>query len=577
MGKGMEYNGIETEVFVKMTAECIQANEGSSGKYKLPISVSSFPVMIKQNYIYVDKTEYVYNLIETGRIYFLSRPRRFGKTLLVSILEEIFKGNKHLFKDYWIYERIQWKQYPVIHLDFLGIDYEDLGVEDALITWLDEFAAQYDIQLTGKSCKSRFGDLIKKLSAKENEQVVILIDEYDKPIIDFIENENMKTAEENRKKLKIFYSVLKHHDRNIKFLFVTGVSRFTRVSIFSDLNNLDDITFHRGYAKILGYTHDEIEKYYGHYIDKWSREEGKTKEELLERLKEEYNGYSWDGKNFVYNPDSIHKALNEFSFGSYWFATGTPTFLVKKLMEQGIDIVDFENLRVKREFFNEYDTMDINLLMFQAGYLTIKESNETGFKLYYPNKEVQSSFLHLLLKKYSQKNQLRIEEITPKIKTALSEGNINSFIDMTRPLLADIPYNLSLSKYEAFYHSIIFVALKLSNLAVTVEKETNLGRIDMLVQTERYVYIIEFKMDNAGDALKQILAKKYYEPYLAGEKEIILLGIGFSREDRNISQVKYASIPPLPPGAIKSLPLSFDQINVSTLDYPAGDREFARE
>lgn len=183
-----------------MSSEYMQANEGSNGKYKLPVSVSSFPIMIEENYIYVDKTGYVYNLIDTGRIYFLSRPRRFGKTLLVSILEEIFKGNKHLFQGYWIYERIQWKKYPVIYLDFLGIDYENLGVEEALITRLDEIAAQYDIQLTGKSCKYRFGDLIKKLSAKEKERVVILIDEYDKPIIDYVENENMKTAEENRKR-----------------------------------------------------------------------------------------------------------------------------------------------------------------------------------------------------------------------------------------------------------------------------------------------------------------------------------------------------------------------------------------
>jgi len=559
-----------------MTTECNQANDKGKKIKNLPVTVSSFPIMVDENYIYVDKTEFVYKLLTKGRIYFLSRPRRFGKTLLVSILEEIFNGNKHLFKDYWIYNRIQWKKYPVIHFDFLGIFYKNLGVEQALITRIDEIAVQYNIQLNGESCESRFDDLIKKISAKENERVVILIDEYDKPILDYVEIENMNTAEENRKKLKSFYSVLKHQDRNIKFLFITGVSRFTRVSIFSDLNNLDDITFHRDYVKMLGYTREEIEKYYCHYIDKWAQEEGKTKEEILERLKAEYNGYSWDGKNFVYNPDSIHKALSEFTFGSYWFATGTPTFLVKKLAESGIDIADFENLKVRREFFNEYETMDINLLMFQAGYLTVKESDETGYKLYYPNKEVQSSFLHLLLKKYSQKNQLRIEEITPKIKTALSEGNINTFIDITRPLLADIPYDISLSKYEAFYHSIIFIAIKLSNLEVTAEKETNLGKIDMLVQTGQYVYIIEFKMGSADKALKQILDKKYYEPFLPGEKEIILVGIGFSREDRNISQVRYASISPLPPGERKAQPLSIDQVKVSTLEYPAGDRDFAR-
>ncbi len=526
-----------------MTTDCSKANEAGCGKYKLPVSVSSFPIMTEENDIYVDKTEFVYNLIDAGRIYFLSRPRRFGKTLLVSILEEIFKGNKRPFKGYWIYERIQWKKYPIIHLDFLGIDYENLGIERALIARLDEIAAQYHIALSGESCKSRFSNLIKKLSEKEKERVVILIDEYDKPIIDYVENENTNTADENRKKLKTFYSVLKHQDRNIKFLFITGVSRFTKVSIFSDVNNLDDITFHRDYAGMLGYTYEELEDNFSFYIDKWARQEGITRKKLMERLKGEYNGYSWDGKNFVYNPDSIHKSLNESSFGSYWFATGTPTFLVKKLAEQGIDISQFENLRVKKEFFNEYDIADINLLLFQTGYLTVKESDETGYRLYYPNKEVQSSFLYLLLKQYSRNSQLRLEEITPKINAALSGGDIDSFVDITRSLLADIPYDISLSTYEAFYHSIIFIAVKLSNLEVAVERETNLGRIDMLVKSERYINIFEFKMGSADEAFAQIQEKKYYEPFLAENKKIFMVGMGFNREDRNIARVKYELLP----------------------------------
>lgn len=522
-----------------MATDRTPANEAGKGKYKLPVSVSSFPIMVEENYIYVDKTEYIYNLIDRGRIYFLSRPRRFGKTLLLSILEEIFLGNKHLFKDYWIYDRIQWKKYPVIHLDFLGIYYKNFGVEKALITRMDEIADQYKVELTGESCESRFSDLIKKISTKEKERLVILIDEYDKPIIDYFESENINIAEENRKKLKNFYSVLNHQDRNIKFLFITGVSRFTKVSIFSDVNNLDDITLHREYAKMLGYTYEELEENFGFHLDKWAQQEGITRAELKERLREEYNGYSWDGKNFVYNPDSIHKALSESSFGSYWFATGTPTFLVKKLAEQGIDISQFENLRVKKEFFNEYDMNDINLLLFQTGYLTLKGTDETGYRLYYPNKEVQTSFLQLLFKRYTQKSQLRIEEVTPKIKTVLSGGNIDSFVDITRSLLADIPYNMALSKYEAFYHSIIFIAVKLSGLEVAVERETNLGRIDMLVRTERYIYIIEFKMGSAAEALAQIQEKKYYEPFLSEGKEILMVGIGFDREDKNIVQFKH--------------------------------------
>jgi len=520
-----------------------EQKEVVSRKLTLPIGIQDYAKLVQKNCIYVDKTQYVYNLLQGGGIYFLSRPRRFGKSLLISILKEIFNGNKELFKGCWIYDHMEtWEKYPVLHLDFLRVDYESLGVEDALIEKLDEIASQYAVQLTGKSCKSRFGDLIKKISVKENKRIAVLIDEYDKPIIDYVENENMKIAEKNRKKLKNFYAELKSRDENIEFLFITGVSRFTKVSIFSDLNNLDDITLHRQYAKILGYTYEELEENFGFYIDKWTRQEGITRKALMERLKEEYNGYSWDGKNFVYNPDSIHKSFNESSFGSYWFATGTPTFLVKKLAEQGIDISQFENLWVKKEFFNEYDINDINLLLFQTGYLTVKESDETGYRLYYPNKEVQSSFLYLLLKQYSRKSQLRLEEITPRIRAAFDVGNIDSFVDITRSLLADIPYNISIANYEAFYHSIIFIAVKLSNLDVTVERETNLGRIDMVVKTERYIYIIEFKMSSADDALAQILEKKYYEPFLSEGKEILMVGIGFNREDRNISQAKYAPL-----------------------------------
>jgi hypothetical protein len=506
----------------------------------LPIGIQDFAKLVQKNCIYVDKTQYVYNLLQGAGIYFLSRPRRFGKSLLISILKEIFSGNKELFKDCWIYDHMDtWEKYPVVHLDFLSIDYENLGLEGALIDKLDSIARQHGIEAEGESSKQKFGNLIQNLSAKENKRVVVLIDEYDKPIISYVENENMKIAEENRKKLKNFYSELKSLDANIEFLFITGVSRFTKVSIFSDLNNLDDITLDPNYATMFGYTRQELEDYFAFHIDKWLQEKNIPRKQLMERLEEEYDGYSWDGMNFVYNPDSMHKSFKEQFFANHWFSTGTPTFLVKVLMDKGIDIVDFENLRVKKEFFNEYDINDINLLLFQTGYLTIKESDESGYRLHYPNKEVQSSFLHLLLKKYSRKNQLRIEEITPKIKTALSGGNIESFVDITRSLLADIPYNLSLSQYEAFYHSIIFIAVKLSGLEVAVERETNQGRIDMLVRTGQYIYILEFKMGSADEALAQIQEKKYYEPFLSEGKEILMVGIGFDREDRNIVQFKY--------------------------------------
>lgn len=517
-------------------------NDTYPDKIKLPIGIHDFSKMVAKNCIYVDKTEYVYNLLQGGGIYFLSRPRRFGKSLLISILGEIFNGNKELFKGYWIYnQQMEWKKYPLIHLDFLGIDYRTFGLEKAIMKKLDYIAKQYEVECEGESCKEKFGNLIQNLRSKKNERVVVLVDEYDKPIIEYIEKNSLGKAEENRDKLRNFYSELKSQDRNIEFLFITGVSRFTKVSIFSDLNNLYDLTLKKDYSTMLGYTRKEIEDYFHFHIDNWIKEKGGTKEELMERLKDEYNGYSWDGKNFVYNPESIQNSLMERSFGSYWFATGTPTFLVKVLMDKGIDIANFENMKVKTDFLNEYDfkDLDINPLLFQTGYLTIKEKNSTGFKLYYPNKEVQSAFLYLLLEKYSRKSHSRIEEITPAIKKTLSGGNIELFIDVIKPLFSDIPYNISIPKYEAYYHSIIFICLKVSGIDVSPEKAHNIGRTDLIVRTEKYIYIIEFKMSSAAEALTQIVDKKYYEPYIGRGKEIIFLGTAFSETGRNISGFEY--------------------------------------
>jgi hypothetical protein len=551
-------------------------DEMFTGEYKLPISVQYFPTMVEENYIYVDKTWYVYHLLRKGRIYFISRPRRFGKSLLISILEEIFNGNKELFKGYWIYnQQMEWKKYPVIHLDFLGIDYRTLGLEKAIMKKLDYIAQQYEVDCEGESCKEKFGNLIQNLRLKKNERVVVLVDEYDKPIIDYVESENMDTAEDNRKNLKNFYSVLKSQDRNIKFLFTTGVSRFSRVSIFSDLNNLDDITLHPDYAKMFGYTGEEIETYFRSYIDKWIEKEGGTKKQLLERLKDEYNGYSWDGKNFLYNPHSIHKFFDELSLGSYWFETATPNFLVKVIMEKGLYFGNWENIEVKRSFFNEFNIEDINinLLLFQTGYLTIKKLVDGQYTLAYPNKEVQAAFLHLLLGKYSHIRHERVEEITKKIKETLTEGNIDSFVAVLKTLFADIPYNIIKGK-EAYYHSLVFIVLKMSNIAVLAEKETNIGRIDAVAETGKYIYIIEFKMGSADEAVAQILEKKYYEPFPGSGKEMILLGLGFSLEGKNISRFEAITFGP----GEKINPVGLERSGVmAALNFPGTSRAMSPE
>jgi hypothetical protein len=526
------------EVPKKMTEKQSIINENTEEK-ELPIGISSFPKIVEKNLIYVDKTEYVYRLLKRGGIYFLSRPRRFGKSLLISILKEIFNGKKELFKGYWIYDRIQWQKYPVIHLDFLDIDYRTLGLEKALSNQLDRIAKQYGLKSEGDSCKEKFGNLIRRLSTEK--RVAVLIDEYDKPIIDYLEKHKLEIAAENRDSLRNFYSVLKSQDNNIEFLFITGISRFSKVSVFSELNHLNDITFHPDYMKMLGFSREEIEAHFSSYIDRWIKKTGGTADGLLKRLQDEYNGYSWDGSNFVYNPHSIHKFFDELNFGNYWFETGTPGFLVKVAMEKDLNIEDWDNLQVRRSFFSQFDIENMNpgLLLFQSGYLTIKKFDGERYTLSYPNREVQSSFFHFLLEKYSDKSHGDVEKILPGIKKALKDKDIDSFVEAIRVLFSGIPYNISLSRYEAYYHSLIYIVLKMSGIDILPEKETNIGRIDAAVETEKYIYIMEFKMGSADEAIKQVFEKKYYEPFRLKKKEIILLGIGFSREERNIFGFKH--------------------------------------
>lgn len=524
-----------------MTVKQTIRNENVTLK-DLPISIASFPKIVNKNLVYVDKTPYLHPLVKKGGIYFLSRPRRFGKSLLISILKQIFNGEKELFKDCWIYDRIEWEKYAVIHLDFLGIDYKKLGLEKALSNKIDKIARQYGVKCEGDSCKERFGNLLEDLSPGKG--VVVLIDEYDKPILDYLEEHNLDTARENRDSLRNFYSVLKSQEENIEFLFITGVSRFSKMSIFSELNNLEDLTLRRDYAKMLGYTQEEIETYFSAYIDLWIEKNESTKDRLLERVQDEYNGYSWDGENFVYNPYSINLFFKSLDFKRYWFGTGTPTFLVKNMMEKNLNIENIENIQVREEFFNQFDieNIDTDLLLFQAGYLTVKKYDGERYTLSYPNKEVQSAFFHFLLEKYSDKRHRDIAKIIPKIKETLQEKNIDSFIERIKVLFAGIPYNISLPRYEAYYHSIIYIVLKMTGIDILTEKETNIGRIDAVAETGKYIYIIEFKMGGAGEALEQILEKKYYEPFRLKEKQIVLLGIGFSQEERNISGYKHMTL-----------------------------------
>lgn len=507
--------------------------------YKLEIGKHTFKERILKNCIYVDKTQHIYELMSRDSNCFLSRPRRFGKSLLISTFKEIFSGSKELFKNCWIYDKIEWEEYPIIHLDFLGVDYKKFGLEQALAKKLDSLAAQFNIKLTGESIKEKFGELIEILA--KDKQVVVLIDEYDKPIIDYMDN--ISKAKKNRDILKNFYSTLKAQSSNIRFLLITGVSKFSKISIFSDLNHLNDITIYPQYATMLGYTKEEIEHYFFYYIDDWEKKTGQKRQVLFEKLKDYYNGYSWDGINFVYNPFSILSFFGTYLFKNYWFATGSPTFLVNILKKTGVSLDRYEHMSVSGNFFEKFDigTIGINnisSLLFQTGYLTIKEIKDEKYTLSYPNREVRTSFLQYLLEGFSNKPEYETNEITSQIKQALSENKIADFIQDIKALLSSVPYNIHIGNREAYYHSLIYVALKISMMDVQAEIQTALGRSDIVVAMDRYIYILEFKMGSAQSALDQIEAKQYYAPYLGKNKKIVLLGIGLAESERNISDWK---------------------------------------
>ena len=507
----------------------------------LSIGAQELSEFKKYDYIYVDKTELIYKLITTGRYYFLSRPRRFGKSLLVGTLKEIFSGNKELFKGMWIENKWDFEEHLVLHLDFTKLSYKEQGLKKALDIFLDETAIKHKINYFQPDYSGKFLELIEKLGKEK--QVAILIDEYDKPIIDYLENNKLEQAEENREILKTFYSGIKAQDGFIRFLFITGVSKFSKVSIFSDLNNLEDITMAKDYSQLLGYTEKEIIKYYKNYLNDLNNEFGFSENETMEKIKKWYDGYSWDGKYFVYNPFSILNLLKSRSFENFWFETGTPTFLIKKIKENKTDFskINGNGRKISDAAFNKYDIENINAtaLMFQTGYLTIKEYDvkKNKYLLDFPNKEVKDSFLNFAINSYSNRDQAETETIVDNLIDYLEQNKIAEFIIELKSLFSSITVKEleKVKSYEGYYHSIIYIVLKIIGISILCEVQSNLGITDAVIKTKKYIYIFEFKMGKAEEAIKQIKDKKYFEPYLSDKRKIILLGIGFDKERRNIN------------------------------------------
>ncbi len=517
----------------------------------LPLGVQTFRDFIEHDYLYVDKTKQIYDLFaHGGKYYFFSRPRRFGKSVLISTLKEIFSGNQELFKGLWIYDKIKWIKHPVIHLDFSKITFKTPGIlEKALISRIEEIALDNHIQLNNElPLKEKFAQLIKKLSQSQQQRVVILVDEYDKPMIQYVEAGDTAMADGIRNVFKNFYSVIKGSDAHLRFVFITGVSKFSRVSIFSDLNNLRDITLSSQYAVLLGYTEEELKHYFDSYLKDCASGMGVLENRLLEKIRQWYNGYSWDGENFVYNPFSIVNFFIERSFDNYWFSTGTPTFLIKIIKKQQNDLLSFENLAIKGYVFDTYDidNIEIPVLLLQTGYLTIKKvtikKEIKTYHLSYPNKEVQDSFLTHLFDAFTKKKMVLSTQFIERIGETIEKDDIENFIQELTSLFASIPYQIIVNGKEAYYHTVVYLVLSLSGATVRCEESTNIGRMDAVLETGKKVYIMEFKMGSAQEAMKQIKEKKYYEKYLGRGKEIILLGVGFDPEKRNIGNYELETV-----------------------------------
>ena len=497
----------------------------------LPIGIQDFREIRENDYLYVDKTALVYQL-SMGKYYFLSRPRRFGKSLLLSTLKELFSGSQELFKGLWIYDKWNWEtSHPVIYLKISSINYQRLGLYEALSKEMGEIASQLGIILEESELKDRFKELIIK--AAKDKKVVILVDEYDKPIIDYL-GDSLK-VKENKAVLKEFYSIIKDADPHIRFLFIAGVSKFSKVSIFSDLNNIEDITLSSYMNDVVGITQQEMQENFAPFLIDTAQVLGETQQELLNNIKHWYNGYNWLGKNTLYNPFSLLSFFKKKQFQNFWFETGTPTFLIEEVMKRRQ--FNFSEVQSGYSGLSDFNTENLNTttLLFQTGYLTVKEYNPK-FQLYtlaYPNEEVRSSLLQYLIGAYRLENASESTPLVVQMYNALHEKNIKELINIINTAFSTIPYDLWRGATELHYHALVHLTFSLLGTYMQSEVHSAKGRCDALVQTPQYIYAFEFKLDESAEiALQQIEEKGYLSPYFQHSQQKIAIGINFSSEKK---------------------------------------------
>ena len=516
---------------------------------KLPIGIQSFEKIITNNYIYIDKTRYIYDLVHSGSQFFLSRPRRFGKSLLLSTLKEYWKGNKELFSGLQIDKLEQgnsdaWQRYPVFYFDFNGQNYQNKNaleniLDEHLTGWEKEYGCNdYD----SKTLEERFRDLLKKAYTINGLRSVVLVDEYDKPLL---ETENKPELEEyNKAVFKGFFGSLKGMDDYLQFVFVTGVTKFSKVSIFSDLNQLNDISMDTDYNEICGMTEREIIDNFPYELKKLEDKIGISNEACLEKLKHSYDGYHFSSEGAgIYNPYSVLCALQKGKFGYYWFETGTPSFLVSKLKQMDFDVAQFSNLKLyateKRLSDYRGDNPDIVPLLYQTGYLTLKkyDSQAEYYALGFPNDEVKYGFLDSLLPEYTP----AVNTVTGKdiisILQYVKNGDIDNIRDAFIALFAGITYTSSDVPYEHYFQTVIYLVFTLLGQYVKCEVHSYTGRADCVTETDRFVYIFEFKKDStAKEALEQIQNQNYAKPYISDKRKVLKIGVNFDSESKELTE-----------------------------------------
>ena len=510
---------------------------------KLPLGLQDFRKIIENGFWYVDKTEFIFRIASNPGAYFLSRPRRFGKSITVAVLHELYSGSRELFQGLWIADKWDWgKKHPTLRITLAGIGFVETGLEAALHYVLDKLEREHNLPAVKGGVSSRFEQIIQLTSQKG--KVVVLVDEYDAPIIHYLAKD-LDKAYANRELLKEFYTVLKTNDALLELVFITGVSKFSKTGIFSGLNNLVDLSMHPAFATMLGYTQEELEANFSEEIEAAGAALQLSRTQLLDKMREWYNGYRFEEHApRVYNPVSVNNFFSRNKFENFWFATGTPSFLVNLLKKEGIFDLNLPAINPGGFETFELDRLKPEAILFQTGYLTIHGMNEDGLiQLAYPNKEVRDSMLEVLIEGFLAVDVERSAYLVIRLRNAFRENDVDKAMEILQGVFANVPYFLHEKYPEKFFHAAIHLLFTYMGIRIHSEACTAEGRVDSMVETDTHVYILEYKLDKSPrEAIEQIRRKRYYRSAWHLGKPVIAVGVKFSSQTKNIEEWEFEMV-----------------------------------